>query len=38
MIDISPIWYVLIGFVLGQFAVLLAMYIGELLHHDDELS
>ncbi len=31
----SPIWYVLMGFVLGQFAVLLAMYIGELLHHDE---
>ncbi len=31
----SSIWYVLMGFVLGQFAVILAMYIGELLHYDD---
>ena len=27
----NPIWYVLMGFVLGQFTVVLAGYLGELL-------
>ncbi len=35
----NPIWYVLIGFVLGQGAVVLAGYIGELLkERSDERS
>ncbi len=34
----SPIWYVLIGFVLGQAACVFACYLGEILKevsHDD---
>ncbi len=34
----SAIWYVLMGFVLGQGAVFFAMYLGQLLKEDtDEL-
>ncbi len=31
----SALGFTLMGFVLGQLVVVLAMYIGELLHHDE---
>lgn len=31
----SPIWYVLIGFVLGQGSYFIACYIGEIIHDNN---